>query len=481
MKVFTRRFCAAAASAALVFSQLGMTAWADDNKQDNSTENIAEKTNTADDKVTTDDAVTDDETVTDYETGDVNGDSNINVTDIALVASHIKGIKALDKSGAKAADIDEDDNINVTDISMIAAHIKGIKSIGWEKTLEKMSDADIKNEPQNYTKLADVFAAKDKVSVNWDAADGAMGYAVTCIAGGNERDADTISGRTAKLLPDNVGDAQKVTFRIKPYKIVNTETQTAIRTYLDGMECDVYIKPEGVTSDIGFEVSVDKIKAHWEAAKGADCYDVYLSANGSEKLLERSEDTSCEFECSPSTGYTVKVVSVKKLTIDGKETELKSETEKTGSVTSRPVYAKAKNKLDQIGWDIRAAYNWSTTLIDSNTGLNVDGSSGMEWYADYGFDNNRGNCYVDAACLCEMALMMGYDAHLVSGFYKNDKGDWVDHAWVEIDNYAGTDQTFIMDPYFRVKTGRSGFELQYGDPGSWDYDYYGEYYKHRMN
>ena len=100
MKVFTRRFCAAAASAALVFSQLGMTAWADDNKQDNSTENIAEKTDTADDKVTTDDAVTDDETVTDYETGDVNGDSNINVTDIALVASHIKGIKALDKSGA---------------------------------------------------------------------------------------------------------------------------------------------------------------------------------------------------------------------------------------------------------------------------------------------------------------------------------------------------------------------------------------------
>ena len=192
MKVFTRRFCAAAASAALVFSQLGMTAWADDNKQDNSTENIAEKTDTADDKVTTDDAVTDDETVTDYETGDVNGDSNINVTDIALVASHIKGIKALDKSGAKAADIDEDDNINVTDISMIAAHIKGIKSIGWEKTLEKMSDTDIKNEPQNYTKLADVFAAKDKVSVNWDAADGAMGYAVTCIAGGNERDADTI-------------------------------------------------------------------------------------------------------------------------------------------------------------------------------------------------------------------------------------------------------------------------------------------------
>ena len=62
--------------------------------------------------------------------GDVNGDGNINVTDIAMVAAHIKGIKALDENAVKAADVNSDDQVNVTDIAMIAAHIKGIKAIG---------------------------------------------------------------------------------------------------------------------------------------------------------------------------------------------------------------------------------------------------------------------------------------------------------------------------------------------------------------
>ena len=62
--------------------------------------------------------------------GDVNGDGEINVTDIAKVAAHIKGIKALDENGIKAADVNGDGEVNVTDIAKIAAHIKGIKAIG---------------------------------------------------------------------------------------------------------------------------------------------------------------------------------------------------------------------------------------------------------------------------------------------------------------------------------------------------------------
>ena len=62
--------------------------------------------------------------------GDVNGDSEINVTDIAMVAAHIKGIKALDENAVKAADVNGDGDVNVTDIAMIAAHIKGIKALG---------------------------------------------------------------------------------------------------------------------------------------------------------------------------------------------------------------------------------------------------------------------------------------------------------------------------------------------------------------
>ena len=61
--------------------------------------------------------------------GDVNGDGDINVTDVAVTAAHIKGIKALDDGASKRADVNRDNDVNVTDISVIAAHIKGIKPI----------------------------------------------------------------------------------------------------------------------------------------------------------------------------------------------------------------------------------------------------------------------------------------------------------------------------------------------------------------
>lgn len=62
--------------------------------------------------------------------GDVNGDGNIDVSDIAAVSAHIGGTKALDEAAAARADINGDGNIDITDLSMIAAHVKGIKAIG---------------------------------------------------------------------------------------------------------------------------------------------------------------------------------------------------------------------------------------------------------------------------------------------------------------------------------------------------------------
>ena len=62
--------------------------------------------------------------------GDVNNDNQITVTDIALVASHIKGINALDSDETTRADVNRDKKIDVSDIAIIASHIKGIKAIG---------------------------------------------------------------------------------------------------------------------------------------------------------------------------------------------------------------------------------------------------------------------------------------------------------------------------------------------------------------
>ena len=62
-------------------------------------------------------------------TGDADLDDNINVKDIALMASHIKGIKPLSQEQFAAADTDHNSNINVKDIAMVASHIKGIKAL----------------------------------------------------------------------------------------------------------------------------------------------------------------------------------------------------------------------------------------------------------------------------------------------------------------------------------------------------------------
>ncbi|WP_295154427.1 dockerin type I repeat-containing protein [uncultured Ruminococcus sp.] len=60
--------------------------------------------------------------------GDISGDGTVNVSDISMLAAHVKGIKKL--SDAAAADLNGDGNVNVTDISMLAAHVKGIKKLG---------------------------------------------------------------------------------------------------------------------------------------------------------------------------------------------------------------------------------------------------------------------------------------------------------------------------------------------------------------
>lgn len=61
--------------------------------------------------------------------GDVNGDGKVNVSDITMVAAHIKNEKPLTKEQQENADINKDGKINVADLSAIAAQVKGIKPL----------------------------------------------------------------------------------------------------------------------------------------------------------------------------------------------------------------------------------------------------------------------------------------------------------------------------------------------------------------
>ena len=57
--------------------------------------------------------------------GEVNGDADIDVTDILDVVDHILGNTTLDGVYFKAADVAEDDDIDVTDILEIVDLILG--------------------------------------------------------------------------------------------------------------------------------------------------------------------------------------------------------------------------------------------------------------------------------------------------------------------------------------------------------------------
>lgn len=84
------------------------------------------------DEETTDGETTDSETTSeedDYLKGDVNGDGEVNVTDVVLAAAHVKSVRPLNEDHFKRADVNADGDVNVTDLMKIAAHVKGIKPL----------------------------------------------------------------------------------------------------------------------------------------------------------------------------------------------------------------------------------------------------------------------------------------------------------------------------------------------------------------
>ena len=131
-------------------------------------------------------------------------------------------------------------------------------------------------------------------------------------------------------------------------------------------------------------------------------------------------------------------------------------------------YTYAIDVLNQIGWDLRAAFNWSASL--PYTSMSASASMGSEWFARYGFENRTGNCYVMAATFYYMAKAMGYDAHQIAGYVPMIGGGSTPHSWVEI-VIGGT--VYVYDPDFTYETGGNGFQIRYGTSGTWRYsDYY---------
>ena len=138
---------------------------------------------------------------------------------------------------------------------------------------------------------------------------------------------------------------------------------------------------------------------------------------------------------------------------------------------SDAAYTYAANTLNKVGWNLRAAFNWSASMKYKKDA--VDASRGSEAFARDGFRTGEGNCYGMAATFYCMAKVLGYDAHQVAGYVPLRGGGMGPHSWVEI-NMNGS--TYVFDPDFTNETKRNGYQISYGTSGTWRYSDY-----HRMN
>ena len=133
--------------------------------------------------------------------------------------------------------------------------------------------------------------------------------------------------------------------------------------------------------------------------------------------------------------------------------------------------AQAAAVLNQVGWTLRSAFNWSVGLTYYNRALRApSGTIHSDFYANYGFQNRRGNCYVMACTFYQMARLLGYEVYFVEGHVANSRGGkGADHGWTEIVQ-DGT--TYVYDPNFTNEMGLNGFKIQYGQRMTWRYQYY---------
>ncbi|MBQ1312765.1 MAG: hypothetical protein IIY55_13040 [Blautia sp.] len=131
----------------------------------------------------------------------------------------------------------------------------------------------------------------------------------------------------------------------------------------------------------------------------------------------------------------------------------------------------AIQKLDEVGWDLYQAYKWCTITYIRNDDTVPDGYTPFEWFTILGFRQNGGDCYCMAGMFCQMALLLGEDAHFVMGSVPYARGGMGPHGWCEIDRNGAT---YICDPDFEYDTAKkgnwkNGYMITYGTPGTWVY------------
>ncbi len=126
--------------------------------------------------------------------------------------------------------------------------------------------------------------------------------------------------------------------------------------------------------------------------------------------------------------------------------------------------------LNQVGWNLKAAYDWSRSLrYDRNVGYPQNLTAGIRhsvYYAKWGFSHQSGNCYAMAATFTYLARALGYEAYFIEGQVPYNDGNYGVHGWCEL---ILDGKVYVVDPDFEYDTGKSGYFITYGSPGTWKY------------
>ena len=123
--------------------------------------------------------------------------------------------------------------------------------------------------------------------------------------------------------------------------------------------------------------------------------------------------------------------------------------------------------LDECGWDLKSAYYKAASIPYYGRWIRAEeGSQHTEWYANYGFTNKKGNCYVMNSMLYQMAKVLGYEVYFVEGYVANSHGGLAPHGWCEV---IVDGVLFVCDSNLYNETGVNGYMVHYGDPMTWRY------------
>ena len=391
-------------------------------------------------------------------TGDIDGDGTATADDLALLQGYVLGSKELTKAQSEAADLNGDGKTDVHDVVQLRKTI-----LSAERSLKFTSVTKrITSGYKDSIKKLDISGSGFAVTSCAELTEALSPYFEDSVINSQlETYNDAFFERSVLLLqpvylnPANYQKSSESIGRIPPNAVIPV-------TYGDGQWAHVTYEGVSGYANMDYMQKVSEPAPTYEFLPDIK-FDSVKYTGG------KIEITASEFKASAPVGFAPAIIL--EAVIDKKDYYAES-TKWNITITESPAdkydYPLAKARLDTVGWDLQAAFNAAAgiTYYGQTADMPQDTDHSLEFYADFGFNNGKGNCYVMAAMFCEMARLLGYDAHLISGKVPLLKGGYGPHSWTEI-NVNGT--VYVCDPDFTNETKRNGYMITYGQSGTWKY------------